>query len=130
MPVTNITWINSVDFDLGVDFGLWNGKVSGSLDYFHRTRRGLLSSNYKAIIPVLLGYTLPQRNENIDGEVGGEFSIKYAGSVNNFSYSIKGNIDYARYRNGYTFDAKFGNSWDRYRHSLQHRWGGIFGAIR
>lgn len=127
VPVTNISWFKATDFDIGIDFGLWNGKLTGSLDYFHRKRTGLLANRYKAVIPALLGYTLPQQNQNSDAQVGGEIALAYSGSNGrSFTYKIGTNVGYSRHKFLHSFNPLFGNSWDRYRHSRENRWTGIF----
>jgi TonB-linked SusC/RagA family outer membrane protein len=127
IPVTNITWFTSTDFDAGLDFGLWGGKLSGSLDYFHRKRTGLLGNRYKAIIPAELGYSLPQLNQNSDANVGGEASITYKGSNGGtMNYQIKANFGYSRHKFLHSVNPVFGNSWDQYRNSSEERWTGLF----
>jgi TonB-linked SusC/RagA family outer membrane protein len=39
----NLTWETAGDFNLGVDFGFFDNKISGSVDYFNKTIRNLLS---------------------------------------------------------------------------------------
>jgi hypothetical protein len=41
VPVTNISWLKSRMADVGFDFSLWNGKLTGTFDYFYRKRTGL-----------------------------------------------------------------------------------------
>ncbi len=127
VPVTNITWFTATTFDIGADFGLWDGKISGSIDYFHRKRKGLLGNRYEAVIPALLGYDLPQLNQNSDSRVGGEVSLSYSGGKrNSFTYNVRANLGYARQKFLHSYNPTFGNSWDRYRNSSEERWEGIF----
>src|SRR5699024_72191 len=51
VAVTNITWYKSKITDIGIDFYLLDGKLSGSFDYFHRKRTGLLGRKYDVLIP-------------------------------------------------------------------------------
>ena len=50
----NITWETNTNLNLGVEFGLWNDRLSGSIDYFYRKTTDMLFS-----VPVTpsLGYT-------------------------------------------------------------------------
>ncbi|MBO7199090.1 MAG: TonB-dependent receptor [Alistipes sp.] len=50
----NITWETNSNLNLGVEFGLWNDRLSGSVDYFYRKTTDMLFS-----VPVTpsLGYT-------------------------------------------------------------------------
>ena len=38
----NLKWETQTDFNIGLDFSLWNGRVSGSLDYFNRVISDIL----------------------------------------------------------------------------------------
>lgn len=38
----NLTWENNAQFDIGIDFGLFNNRISGSVEYFNRESRDLL----------------------------------------------------------------------------------------
>ncbi len=39
---TNLTWETNVQFDIGVDFGLFDDRISGSVEYFNRQSNDLL----------------------------------------------------------------------------------------
>jgi len=41
----NLTWEKMYTFNAGLDFGLWNQRFTGSLDYFVKTARDLLDFN-------------------------------------------------------------------------------------
>ncbi|RYE27284.1 MAG: TonB-dependent receptor [Sphingobacteriaceae bacterium] len=111
---TNISWLKIKNFDVGTDYSLFGGKVTGAIDYFMRKRSGLLASRYDVLVPSELGYALPQENLNSDATYGGEFSIAYNNKVNDFNYSIGGNIGLARTKNDYIYKEIFNNSLDRY----------------
>jgi len=38
----DLRWETTRQFNLGLDFGLWNGRIEGSLDYYRKTTRDLL----------------------------------------------------------------------------------------
>lgn len=88
----NLKWETTEEFDLGLDFSLWNGKVYGEIGYYDKKSRDLLI-NVK--VPAVAG--------DEDGVVltnaasiqnrGFEFAANYRTRVNeNFSYKIGGNI--------------------------------------
>ena len=64
-----LTWEKSNAFDLAVDFELWNGKLSGSIDYYNRTTKDMLynkpvaNSNGYTSIPMNIG---SMRNRGIE----------------------------------------------------------------
>lgn len=41
----NLTWETDADFDVGLDFGLFNDRINGSADYYIKTARNLLDYN-------------------------------------------------------------------------------------
>lgn len=125
-PITNITWYISNITDIGADFALWDGKLTGSVDYFYRKRTGLLAAKYDVLIPDELGYDLPQENLNSDAQMGGEVSLSYTNKIGQLGFSISGNISYSRAKFLHSYKPKFGNSWDQYRNSGEERWSGIF----
>lgn len=125
-PITNITWFVSNMTDIGADFTLWNGKLTGSVDYFYRKRTGLLAAKYDVLIPDELGYSLPLENVNSDAQIGGEFALSYANKIGELRYSISGNVSYSRSKFLHSYKPKFGNSLDQYFNSTEERWSGIF----
>jgi TonB-linked SusC/RagA family outer membrane protein len=126
VPVRNISWFASKMTDIGIDFGLFNGKLSGTLDYFYRKRSGLLGVKTDILLPSELGYGLPIENVNSDAQLGGEASIAYNGNVGDVRFTVGGNISYSRGRilESYKPELNWGNSWDKYRGSREHRWTG------
>ena len=68
----DLTWEKSNAFDLAVDFELWGGKLSGSIDYYNRTTKDMLynkpvaPSNGYASIPLNIG---SMRNRGIEIEL-------------------------------------------------------------
>lgn len=126
VPITSISWYTSRILDIGADWSLYNGKLSGTVDYFHRKRDGLRGRKYDILVPNELGYGLPDENVNSDATMGGEMSIAYDGNVGDFHYSVGGNISYARNKFLESYKPRFGNSWDHYRNSQEDRWTGTF----
>lgn len=42
LPVPNLSWERSAQADIGLDFGFFNGRLSGSLDVYRKTNTGLI----------------------------------------------------------------------------------------
>ncbi len=126
LPVTNITWYKSKMTNIGIDFYLWDGKLSGSFDYFYRKRTGLLGRKTDVLIPKEIGYDIPQENLNSDAVYGEEFSLTYTHNKGKVHYSIYANINYARQKFLHSYKPKWGNSWDHYRSSNEERLKGLF----
>ena len=55
----NLTWETNENFDVGLDFGFLDNKISGSVDYYHRTTKDLLQS---VPIPATTGFTSTLQN--------------------------------------------------------------------
>ena len=124
-PIRNISWFESRIFDVGADFSLFGGKVSGSVDYFNRVRTGLRGRKYDIVVPSELGYTLPDENVNSDKQFGGEGVLAYNGNVGDFTFQISGNLSYARSKFVESYNPIFFNSWDEYRNSIEDRYSFI-----
>ncbi|RAV99246.1 TonB-dependent receptor [Pseudochryseolinea flava] len=127
VPITNISWFNANMTDIGLDFSLLNGKLSGSLDWFYRKRTGLTDSKREVVIPHELGYELPAENLNSDIQRGGEVALNYNGSYGDLTYRIGGNFSYSRRKDDYIYKERdqFGNSLQYYRDANTGRWTGI-----
>ncbi|MDE5728270.1 MAG: TonB-dependent receptor [Duncaniella sp.] len=50
----NITWEKGGNFNAGVDFGFWNDRLGGTVEYFHRKTTDML---YRMPLPYSFGYT-------------------------------------------------------------------------
>jgi hypothetical protein len=122
---TNVSWSTSKITDIGVDFSLFRGKLTGSFDYFYRKRDGLLGTKNDVIVPVELGYSLPQENINSDAQYGEEFSLLYTSKVGNLNFNVGGNLSYARSKFIKSYNPIFFNSWDQYRNSSEGRYSRI-----
>lgn len=122
LPVTTLSWIRANTFDVGVDFALFGGKLSGSLDYFNRKRTGLPASRYDVLLPTEVGFGLPYENLNSDIHRGMDGSIMWSSTLQDFRYNIGGNFTFARQIDGEQYKPRFGNAWDQYRGSILNRY--------
>jgi TonB-linked SusC/RagA family outer membrane protein len=125
IPITNISWLKSKITDVGLDFTMLKGKLSGSLDYFYRKRTGLLGSKNDVIAPIEIGYALPPQNINSDAQFGGEASLTYTNKVGDLYYNVGGNFSYSRAKFLDSYNPLFFNSWDEYRNSGEQRYSRI-----
>ncbi|HEX6926767.1 MAG TPA: TonB-dependent receptor [Longimicrobiaceae bacterium] len=126
LPIDNISWLRSTMTNVGLDFGLLDGRLGGTLEYFYRKRTGLPARRWDVLIPQEVAIDLPNENLNADAHVGVEASLSFSDQLSNgLSYSLGGNVTFARQRDLYTYKPRFGNSWDRYRNSIEDRWAFI-----
>ena len=125
MPVRTLSWIESSIANVGFDFRMWNGKLSGDMDAFYRKRTGLPGSRYDVLIPTETALNLPPENLGADAIMGVEGSLLHRNTIGDLTYSVGANFTLARRRNLYTYKPRFGNSWDHYRNSNEGRWAAI-----
>lgn len=125
LPTYNISWTRSKITDIGADFGFFNSKLTGAIDWFKRERSGLLDVRNDVLLPREIGFDLPSENLNSDAVKGGEFSLQWASAVGKVNYSVGGNASYARASSRSTYNPTFFNSWDQYRNSRINRYNNI-----
>lgn len=123
LPVTTLSWIEAKIFDVGIDFGFLNNRLTGQLDYFRRKRDGLPASRYDILLPTEVGFGLPQENLNSDMTQGFEMILRWSDFISDFKYSVGFNMTYARFYDWEQYKPRFSNSWDYYRHSINKRFG-------
>ena len=94
-------------FNVGVDFGLFNSKITGSFDYFIRKRDGLPASKNDIVLPSEVGFDMPMYNLNGDKNIGWDASLKYNGSYKDLSYQIGGNVSFSRRKTTKVYNPTF-----------------------
>ena len=126
LPNTNITWLKSKTFNIGVDFEAWNGLLGITFDYFERSRDGVFGQNSSSL-PTVVGSSAPVENLDSDRNLGLELEISHRNKVGDFSYSLKGIATITRRQNLKAFgQGPYGNSYDRWRNdNLTNRYQGI-----
>lgn len=122
LAVTNLSWVVNKTSNIGVDFNLWNGSLTGQFDVFERRRSGLPLAKYDVLLPSEVGYSLPNENLGSDATRGFDGMVTYNNSVGKVDYSIGMNATYGRIKTINTYKPRFGNSWEEYRNSIEHRW--------
>ncbi|MCW5910189.1 MAG: TonB-dependent receptor [Cyclobacteriaceae bacterium] len=94
-PNPDLSWETTAQFDVGFDFGLFNDKITGEIDYYNKQTRDLLLN---APIPATSGFTTQFRNVGDLENKGFEFVLNYnIVKTSDFSLTIGGN--YAANRN-------------------------------
>jgi hypothetical protein len=130
VPVTTLSWMKSKITDVGMDFTLLNGKLSGTFDWFYRKRTGLPGDKNDVTLPLEVGYKLAQQNINSDAQYGEEGSLAYFGKAGQVTYTVGGNLSFTRSKFLNSYNPLFNNSLDQYRNSGEERfsdksWGYI-----
>lgn len=95
IPNLNITWETATNTDIGLEFALLGGKLSGEVDYFYKRTKDILLPR-TAAIPQSFGAVLPYENIGIVDNKGFEMTLGYKDQINDFSYGIDGNFTYVK----------------------------------
>ncbi|MCU7548868.1 TonB-dependent receptor [Chitinophagaceae bacterium LB-8] len=126
LPITNLSWVTNRTKNIGIDFSILNGKITGQFDLFERKRTGLPAAKYDVLLPSEVGYTLPNENLNSDAHRGVEGIVTYTNNVGKVNYSIGANATVSRLRSLSTYKPRFENSWHEYRNSIEDRWADVY----
>ena len=93
---SSVTWEVATKHDLGLDFSLWNDKLSGSIDYYHEQRDGIyMRRNY---IPPSIGIQSSNPFANVGSVLSRGFdgNFGYHEKVGNVNLTLRGNITYGK----------------------------------
>lgn len=93
----NVTWQTERKADVGFDFSVFNGKFSGSIDYFDNYRYNILTK--RSTIPTYFGVStanLPPVNIGKVSNKGFEIEITYRDMLGQVGLLVKTDISYAK----------------------------------
>ncbi|GAB6007607.1 SusC/RagA family TonB-linked outer membrane protein [Dysgonomonas reticulitermitis] len=94
LNVPDIKWETTTIADVGLDFGFFNSKLYGSIDWYNKTTTDILRSLQ---VPNFIGLSAPTVNDGKMQNKGWEFVLGHQNSINGFKYSINANLE--TYRN-------------------------------
>ncbi len=86
-----LTWENSKQFDVGLDFGLLNDRIYVVADYYTKITSDLLLD---VPVPTLTGFSRSLQNIGKVKNWGWEFSVSTKNLVNQFKWSTNANISF------------------------------------
>ncbi|MFD1756646.1 TonB-dependent receptor [Rufibacter sediminis] len=93
----DLKWEETAQLDFGLEYGFWNGRLSGEIDYYiKKTDDLLLNVN----VPGTSGYRTQLKNVGKLENKGFEFSLNSDNLVGDFKWST--NFNYSRNRNKIT----------------------------
>jgi len=132
LPNTEVTWEKERKANLGLDFSFFNGKLSGTAEYFDNFRYDILAE--RNTIPSYFGIvrsTLPPVNLGEVSNKGYEAELTHRGEIGKVGYNIRGNISVAKNKIVFMDEApvlypwtqQTGNSIGAVR---QHIWDGFY----
>lgn len=91
---SGLSWEKSAKQNYGIDFSLFNQKLSGSIDYFYEKRTDILAK--ASTDPIIHAMSLPVLNLGIVSNKGVELNLKWNHKINSFRYWINLNVSYAK----------------------------------
>lgn len=116
LPSDYVTWGRTYSSDVGIDMTLLNNRLSITLDYFNRTRTGIVAPT-GVFIPNLTGYTIGGENINTDKNRGVDGSVSWRDRVGEVTYNVGANFSYGREIVGFRYNQLFPSD--------LHRWRGL-----
>jgi len=125
IPNPDLTWYKIKSYNLGLDFGMFDNKLSGTFDVFKRDRSGLLATS-AAVIPGTVGASLPQENLNSDRNFGYEMSLQYESKYRDISYYVRGQLSATKSMRTDWLETPASNSYDNWRNRTSGRYNDIW----
>jgi TonB-linked SusC/RagA family outer membrane protein len=94
-PNYNVTWERANKYNVGVEFGLWKGLLSGSVDFFHERRNDILTEYLTR--PQWVGVVMAAGNLGKTQNQGYEVELRHAKNIDkDFSYTVMATYSHAR----------------------------------
>lgn len=125
LPVRTLSWMEAKMFNVGFDFGLFNDRLTGEFNYFTRKLDGIPEVKNDILIPVEAGFNAPKENLKSEMIKGIDATITWRDNIQEFNYSVSGNMTFARQYDWHQYKPRFGNSWNVYRNSINERYAYI-----
>lgn len=92
-PNPLMTWAKLEVWDIGLDFGLFNNRLTGEFDYFYKNKNHILGSRI-ASVPGTFGASLAPENYAEQKWNGTEVSLRWSDRISDVSYSVYANMGY------------------------------------
>lgn len=124
IPNYNITWEKITTSNVGVDFGLFNDKITGSFDIFYRNRSDVLGAR-SVSLPDVVGASMPNENINEYSNRGLELELYYRESIGDINFEIGGNVSYSRERVEYVDQPPYASQEEFRRNNKIGRWSDL-----
>ena len=96
-PMYNVTWEKASVYNVGLDFGIFNDKISGEVDAFYRYSWDILGSKGGAL-PKSYGAKITEENFGVMDVKGVDFSIQYKNRFGAVDFNVGVNMGYAKDR--------------------------------
>jgi TonB-linked SusC/RagA family outer membrane protein len=123
-PSRALTWGESHNYDVGIDLSLLKNRLSITVDYFEKIRKGI-PANPGVTLPDLAGFTPGDENLNSDKNRGVDGNIAWrARTGGGLSYGFNASFSYGRSITGYRHNQIFGSDYALFRGNAEGRLNG------
>ncbi len=94
-PNYGVTWERAHKYNVGLEFGLWNGLLNGNIDLFYEKRNDILTQFLTR--PQWVGTTMAAANLGETANKGFEIELKHSHRINkDFTYNVGLTFSHAR----------------------------------
>lgn len=90
-----ISWAKLEVYDIGLDFGFLDNRLSGEFDYYYKNKNHILKARY-AVTPGTYGAALSDENYAEQEWKGAEFSLRWSDTYRELNYSVYANLGYVK----------------------------------
>jgi len=128
----NITWEVAATTNIGFDVSLWKGVLAAQFDFFRTKRSNILTPS--PLVPDYTGFpAIPDQNYGEVENKGFELNLTHTRTLNKFTYSVGGNVSYAKNKVLVGYDIPGAESYQAYEGkpagaTLVYRALGIFSS--
>ena len=117
-----ITWEESLNANVGLEVGLFK-KLDLVVDFFSNNRTQIITDP-SSVLPAFIGQDLPYTNQGSVLSQGFELSLKHNNSIGDFSYTVQGNVSFAKNRITNKKEVAGMNPWEyRTGQAVMQQWG-------
>ncbi|MDB5026158.1 MAG: SusC/RagA family TonB-linked outer membrane protein [Mucilaginibacter sp.] len=120
-----LTWPVSTIKNIALDFGLFGGKVDGTIEVFRNDRTGLPATPSTAL-PGTVGAAVPQINYDSDRVQGLDFSLSYRNTFGQLGVNITGNIGTTRLEKLNVLRSNSGNEYSNWVENQTNRYQNVW----
>ena len=93
-PNPYISWAKVEVYDVGLEYGFLDNRLSGEFDYFYKNKNHILRARNR-VIPGTYGGSLSNENYAEQDWHGTEISLKWTDTFKDLKYTVYGNMGYA-----------------------------------
>jgi TonB-linked SusC/RagA family outer membrane protein len=119
----SLSWGKAHNYDVGIDVSFLNNRLSFTLDYFEKIRKGIQETPGVAL-PDLVGFDPGDENLNSDKNRGVDGSIAWRDRTGGVTYGFNGSFSYGRSITGVRYGQIFGSDYSRFRNNGDGRLNG------